>query len=229
MEMMAGSPPQKAKQSRRFPWFDLGCTCFVLFLVVLLIGWTFPSVGGPSYFSSVGSQYVSQVRQLGTILFTYASENDWKYPTGESSTEFFQELIDAGYLNNGELLYIDGMPGKSPWQSGKLRPENVCWDVVVPMTTGNPDALPQILSTGWNLEFKPGSRPTISNDNEARAILPSRSWLSFRKEASLVLFRHGNSAELIRERDLLERPDDIAKNFMPADLDPNKAYRQLKP
>ena len=50
-------------------------------------------------------------RQLGQVLFAYATDHDGAYPTGKSSTEVFQKLIDESYITDPTMLYFK-MSGK---------------------------------------------------------------------------------------------------------------------
>ncbi len=98
---------------------------------------------------------------IGLAMFAYANDNDGKYPTGNSSTEVFQKLVDSGYISDPSLLFAPGLgiPGKTKATSNRLKPENVCWDVTVPVDANSSDgALPLVFSTGYRIEYAPSGR-----------------------------------------------------------------------
>ena len=98
---------------------------------------------------------------IGLAMFSYANDNNGKYPTGHSSTEVFQKLIDGGYISDPSILYLSDsqFAGKSPATSNRLKPENVCWDVTVPVDSVQSDvALPLVFSTGYKIEYVPNGR-----------------------------------------------------------------------
>jgi hypothetical protein len=100
---------------------------------------------------------------IGLAMFSYANDNDQKYPTGKSSTEVFQKLIDGGYITDPSILYTADLhvPGKSAASSNHLKPENVCWDITIPVDAVQSDgALPLVFSTGYRIEYVPNGRAT---------------------------------------------------------------------
>lgn len=209
----------------------------LLSLLVLFLTWlSFPAISvGPV--SSPALQEVSSARQLGTILSTYAFDHDFKYPTGSSSTEVFQQLIDEGYLTQegaGQLLFISGMPGKTPYSGeGPLQPENVCYDVIAPVTHEAHDTLPLLISTGWEIPaFKKGVQPVIRNQGQATAVAgkPGKWWGWEPGPPGLVVFRKGFNATFLK---FYPTTKQFAhqQQFFPGELDPEKAsaYRQLRP
>ncbi len=90
-------------------------------------------------------------------MYSYANDNDGKYPTGKSSTEVFQQLIDGGYIYDPAVVYTR-MAGKvKPLAGQKLRPENVCWDVTADVTLHSPESLPLLFTTGYKVSYAPGA------------------------------------------------------------------------
>jgi hypothetical protein len=62
---------------------------------------------------------------LYIAMFQYAIDKDGVFPTGKSSTEVFQKLLDGGYVTDPALFCLP-LRGKYPAEKGaKLKPENV--------------------------------------------------------------------------------------------------------
>ena len=95
---------------------------------------------------------------LAVTLFYYANEHDGKYPEGKSSTEVFQKLVDEKYITEPDIFYFP-FEGKTKWTSGKLKPENVCWDVTSGLNAGDSDETPLVFITGYRLDYRPGAAP----------------------------------------------------------------------
>ena len=93
---------------------------------------------------------------LSIAMFQYSLDHDGRYPTGSSSTEVCQLLIDQGYVGDPALFYLP-LPGKTRWVSGRLKPENVCWDVTADLGPADPDTVPAIFMTGYKVTYVPGS------------------------------------------------------------------------
>lgn len=189
----------------------------LLIILLTLAALTFPAIStGPVYHAAGAS--VSNARQLGTILFTWASVHGFTYPDGASSTEVFQSLMDEGYLEPKaaeDLLYIPGMPGKVPYPgTGPLKPVHVCWDLVAPVKDNANDKLPLVVSTGWELIFLPGAPAEIRD----KRLLDDPAAIK-----GLIIFRKGNSAEYIPQHEALNQP------VMPEKMDLFRNYRQLRP
>jgi hypothetical protein len=123
---------------------------------------------------------------IGLAMFSYANDHDQKYPTGRSSTEVFQRLIDGGYINDPSIFCLSDphFADKSPATTNHLKPENVCWDVTVPADSAQSDgALPLVFSTGYRIEYVPNGRAiplpkkggdsfTVFYVNDSATILP---------------------------------------------------------
>jgi hypothetical protein len=152
-------------------------------------------------------------RQINLCLFAYAGDHSGKYPTGKSSTDIFQQLIDQQYVNDPQLFYFP-MPGKTKAVDNKLKPENVCFDVTDGVLPGDPDALPIVFSTGYRIEYVKGGKAHLLPNGDPNGIA-----ISFKS----------NSAAFLRAQ-----PDGIPL-FPPyagsvLDFDPKgRTYRQLTP
>ncbi|MEM1059056.1 MAG: hypothetical protein AAGK14_07395 [Verrucomicrobiota bacterium] len=195
-----------------------------------MLAWLSPR--GPINYLVIES--ISDARMLGLKMKQYAFDHEGRYPTGESSTEVFQHLMDQGYLTPNEaseILYIYGMPGKTRYRgTGPLQPENVCFDVIVSVDLGDNDWLPIVMSTGWKIpEFAEGVAPTVLDPAQAKTI--DRYNTGWFEEAvpSLAFAREGGAAEFAKEHG--PKHDGRLEQFFPPGIDfaPGKTYRQLRP
>jgi hypothetical protein len=154
---------------------------------------------------------------IGIAMFQYANDHDGAYPTGTSSTEVFQKLIDGGYVTDPTRFYqpLLKIPGKTKATSNILKPENVCWDVTVPVDVSSSDLLPVIFSTGYRINYVPGGN--------ALPISPS----SEDKPPGIAVHYHGNNAAWLKNDGQI---DGIVTNFISPAFDPaGKEYQQLTP
>jgi hypothetical protein len=116
-----------------------------------------------NYLASEDSAYLPhgsklrQVRWLGQVLDSYAKDNNGKYPTGKSSTDIFQQLLDQNYINDPTWFYFS-MPGKTKPASNKLNPENVCFDVTDGVLPDDSESLPLVVTTGYKIDYIPGGK-----------------------------------------------------------------------
>jgi hypothetical protein len=106
---------------------------------------------------------IQQVHVIGIAMFAYACDNNGAYPTGNSSTEVFQKLIDGGYVSEPSTFYVK-MTGKVAPSSSKLKPENVCFDVTVAVDGKSSDMVPLVYLTGFRLDFTPDSTAVPVSD-----------------------------------------------------------------
>jgi hypothetical protein len=178
-----------------------------------------------------------QVRQIGQVMFAYATDNRKDYPDGNSSTEVFQKFLDQGYVNDPAIFYIP-FPGKKPAEFGqKLKPENVCWDVTSGVDSHAPDGLPLVFMTGYKVTYAPGASavplikpypPYGSLSWQGRWRLP---WWpgEYAPRPGASVFYKGNRAVFMK----LEIPansDASIPNFVSPQFDSKgKTYRQLTP
>jgi hypothetical protein len=155
------------------------------------------------------------VRTIGVAMYAYAMDHNGAYPTGKSSTEVFQKLVDEGYVTEPAMFCCDElkMPGKSKATSGKLKPENVCWDVTIPLDAAPSDDVPVVFSSGYRINYVPGGDAT-----------PILSAPKPRYDGVSVCY-HSNSASWQEGQ-----PDGIVPNFISPDFKPDgKKYVQLTP
>ena len=151
-------------------------------------------------------------------MYSYANDNKGKYPTGNSSTEVFQKLIDGGYVSDPSVFCPAplGVPGKTQAASNKLKPENVCWDVTVPAdVTNSPPSLPLVFSTGFRITYAPGGSavPFPTQTPATRYIIA----VFYVNKSAFFLLNDG-------------KPDEVVPNVVPASFDAKGVkYVQLTP
>jgi hypothetical protein len=156
-------------------------------------------------------------RTIALAMFQYANDHDGKYPTGSSSTEVFQQLIDGKYVTDPEIFYIE-MADKSAATSNILKPENVSYDVTIPVDSKSPDGLPLVFLTGYRIEYKAGGSAVplgkfvnpFGNDGLAVCYQGHDAWFK------VVKSEHAN--------------DGIVVNFVSPDFDAHgQKFQQLTP
>ncbi len=99
---------------------------------------------------------MQQSHTLYIAMFQYSIDNN-AFPSGKSSTEAFQKLLDGGYVSDPALFCLP-LRGKVPAKPGeKLKPENVTWDLTANMGADKKeDDIPLVFTTGYRIEYKPG-------------------------------------------------------------------------
>jgi hypothetical protein len=143
----------RLQKSFRSPWQWIGAVAILLILAIIAIA---PL---PSPRSIPIPPGLTSCRQIGLVLAAYAQDHGGKYPTGQSSTGIFQKLYDEKYLSDPRVLYYSDptrIAGKTKWTSGPIKPENVCWDVTIPLDSRSPDSLPLVFLTGYRVHYVPG-------------------------------------------------------------------------
>ena len=98
-------------------------------------------------------------RYIELSMFQYANDHNGAYPSGRTSTEVFQKLIDEKYISDPAIFYIK-MPGKTRPTSNQLTAENVCYDVTSGVTANSSDFVPLVFSTGYTITYKAGVAAT---------------------------------------------------------------------
>ena len=194
---------------------DDGLTLSILIaigLVVIAVMYL-PSFFRPRY-SHHSSRGLQSMRAVELAMFSYANDNSNAYPTGKSSTEVFQKLIDGGYITDPAIFYIP-MAGKTKAVTGaKLKPENVCWDVTQDVTDKDPDTVPIIFATGYRMTYAPGGN--------AVPLKPSAITISG------LQVGYKNMSAAFKADD--SRPDHIVPNVIdPSFPAKGKAFQQLTP
>jgi hypothetical protein len=184
---------------------------------------------------------MQQGRQIGQCLFAFAADNtagNNAYPDGSSSTEVFQKLIDGGYVTDPKIFFVP-MPGKVAPEPGqkKLKPENVSWDVTVPVNLSSSDLVPLVFLTGYKVNYVPGgSAVPLKPHPQIGHLRPPTWWekwfgqppfYTYEPATGAAIFYNGNNAVYLPS---LFDPDGIIHNFVPPDFKPDgHVYRQLTP
>ena len=160
---------------------------------------------------------MQHARQIGQGMFAYARDHNGAYPTGRSSTEVFQKLIDGGYVSDSSLFWegsgILKFPGKLKATSKTLRPENVCWDVTVSVDDNSSDFLPLVFLTGYKINYFPGGT--------AEPLFP---WA--KDFTGLVVYYKGYNLTFLQNDG---QPDGTVNGLISPNYADNKKYQQLTP
>jgi hypothetical protein len=156
-----------------------------------------------------------KVENIESMMFKYANDHNGAYPTGHSSTEVFQKLIDEKYCADSTVFWAEGLnvPGKSKPITNKLEPENVCWDITVPLDANALGFLPVVFSTGYRINYVPGGNavPLFMAPNTDIVGI----WVAF----------HGGEKGLKRAA-----PDGTVTNLISSNFNPaGEKYQQLTP
>lgn len=127
---------------------------------------------------------LDMLRQLGEAMSAYAHDHQGSYPTGESSVEVFNQLIAGGYLQDYRLAMYDGVDKGSMLgvvsETGKevaadpektrLTASQVSWDATANARADDPAGTPLLYSTGFEVAYQPGTRPTPAAGQQEREI-----------------------------------------------------------
>jgi hypothetical protein len=197
--------------------FYAGCSFFLLVIVGFSIG---PVLNGMR--EAARDAVMQQGRQIGQCLFAYATDNVANgnaYPDEKSSTEIFQTLIDKGYATDPSIFYVP-MPGKvRPVPGQKLKPENVSWDVTVPVDVHSSDLLPLVFLTGYKVNYVPGG-------TAMPLVTPAPQYGGGISMGEIVFYKGNN----MTYRPNASAADGSIPNFVPPEFKPDgKTYRQLTP
>jgi hypothetical protein len=167
---------------------------------------------------------MQQARAIHELIVAYTDAHHGAFPTGSSSTEIFQKLVDENHMQvrDTALFYID-MPGKVLATSTVLKAENVCFDVTLPLDGNLPDDLPVVFTTGYKIDYSPGKAaiPIV------RSNLPNYAG---------VFCAGGNAYGIWADHKWSDQipwyflPDHSIANFISADYKPNgRNFQQLTP
>jgi hypothetical protein len=153
---------------------------------------------------------------IGLAMFAYALDNNGNYPTGKSSTEVFQKLIDGNYIIDPSMFYtpVDYVPGKVKTNSRTLKPENVCFDVTVPANNQSSDYLPIVFLTGFKIDYVAGGNAVpLKTDSPAPL-------------DGLAVFYHSNNLYWKGA----DQPGGVVSHFIDPAFNPGEIkYQQLTP
>lgn len=153
----------------------------VISIIGLLAGLAVPAIQG-GLDKAKQQVDVSNIRQVGLIMFSDANDNEGVYSTnGTTSQQVFQNLVDRGLLNNVKILSGNGFP--SATSTNNIPAKNIAWGYVGGLMTSDNGLIPLLLSKGVN---------QISDQITVSGI--QTGW----KSKGIVLYRVGNSAEFLR-------------------------------
>ncbi len=192
-----------------FRWTVAGLVLLVVIAVLV-----FPTTRGLTDHGA--SPVIQNTRAIALMMFQYAVDNNGVYPSGKSSTEVYQQLIDANSCSDPTIFWDGSMKisVKIKPTSKKLKPENVCYDVTVPVDEKSSDDLPVVFLTGYKINYAPGGNavPLFK--------------LSDGRQLGIAAAYHDNTARF----KLNNLPNGTATNFISPDFDPaGKKYQQLTP
>ena len=174
---------------------------------------------------------MQRAREVNLLLFSYANDYDGQYPTGKSSTEIFQKLIDEKYAVDPSVFYLP-LPGKVPPVDGeKLKPENVGFDVTSGVVADSSDQIPVAFETGYKITYAPGAAAVPLSATAAQGGF-SRTWTQWwngekplSPSAGIAVGYKSNSAMFIKAN-----ADGAAPNFISPEFKPDgRTYQQLTP
>jgi hypothetical protein len=170
---------------------------------------------GPMTSGTKAASVVDQVREIGEAMSVYASDHHGVYPTGKSSTEIFQKLIDEKYIRDPAVFYYYGLREKVPPSSTRLKPENVAFDVTSGMDGRSSDLLPVVFLTGFKVGYSAGA-----------SAIPLHRTRDVRSAGIAVYYK--NCSVIFKGNDL--KPDGVVDEFISNEFsDPGKTYQQLTP
>ena len=145
---------------RGLNWF------FGIFFIIVVAGVMFgPITTGRIPPDERESPAMQTARTIELAMFQYAQDHKGQYPTGRSSTEVFQKLVDGNYVTDPSIFWLK-MSGKKQADSNRLAPENVGFDVTSGMTDHSPDMVPGVFATGYLIEYKSGGHAIPLVDRE---------------------------------------------------------------
>ncbi len=226
-ELPAAKP---VKRPKRYGCLTMGLVAIAIFLIT---GWLYVSLVPPtgSIRHAKACATMEYTRAIASCLHQYAIDHNGRYPTGKSSTEIFQKLFDEGYVFDPSI-FVGGYPrsGKvaltDPAQ--KLKPENVGFDVTIPIDASSSSDLPVVFLTGYRITYAPGANavplfPDMKDRNPCIAVAYLNGLCTYMQRG---FFPRPNFA--CHNDDVF--PDGTVRNFIPSTFNPaGKKYQQLTP
>jgi type II secretory pathway pseudopilin PulG len=208
----------------------LKISIIVIFLLALLCATALGPIGGQPRRRE--NNCVQQLQAIGTALYSYANDNNGKYPDGRSSTAVFQKLVDEAYVTDLRIFYVPirGKVEASAHQK-TLKPENVCFDVTGGLLQGDSPQTPLTFLTGSRVTYTAGA-PAVPVGTEFPVLGDPHSFLglswvstdgdSFQPGIGVCFL--DNSAHWLLAQ------GSFVPNFVPTGFDAHgKTYRQLTP
>ncbi len=138
---MVETAPSKFRKYLKRGLLALFRTFYIALFLFILVGIFGPRTGTIKSEQTASSMFT--LKALMTALRQYALDHDGRYPTGRSSTEAFQKLLDENYVSDpGIFLGGFPQPKKIRGKQLKLEPEDVGYDLTVPLDIHSPDDVP---------------------------------------------------------------------------------------
>jgi len=221
----------KHEEKREGLWRRLVGYFFATVVLLIFFGAALGPVTGPyggGHFSAVRNASMMTAREIGQSLIQYSKDHQGHFPEGKTSTEVFQQLMDQGYVTDPDLFYrpFPIIPGKVQPGSTRLGPQNVCFDVSVPVDALSSDKLPLVFLTGYKVTYEAGAAAMPLFQIK----IPSRTWTQWLNGVPVqrpfisVFYKDGSTYAISAGS------DGTIPNFIPADFDPKgKTYRQVTP
>ena len=156
----------------------------VISIIGLLAGLSVPAIQG-GLDKAKQQTDVSNIRQLGMILFADAMENEGTFATGNGIKDVVTNLIANGLLNSTKILAGTGFKSAASTNAPDIVPsQNIAWVMLDGMTVSSNGVIPLLISRGV-------AAPIGQNLNLQTI---TTGW----RDKGVVIYRIQNSAEFIR-------------------------------
>jgi hypothetical protein len=230
-EASTGGNPSLAPNAKPRAGSFFGCLPYVLGAFILFLLAVGPMTTGIPPGKAWHNIMMQQTRIISEAMLQYANDHQGNYPSGKSSTEIFQKLLDGKYVEDGSLFYVS-MKGKTPPVARQsLKPDNVCFDVTSPVDIPAPDYLPLVFSTGYKVDYKQGASAfaMVPPQNkwfglESLIGVSSRTDTVDPSDAIVICYKGPNACTIKADS------NGHISNFVSTNFNANgKTYRQLTP
>jgi len=168
-------------------------------------------------------------------MYQYSLDHNGQYPTGKSSTEVFQKLIDGKYVSNPTIFYAIGIGNRSktPATSNELLPNNICFDVTIPVTTDSPKGLPLVFVSGFKITYEKGAKATAPFYSNGQIGGMMAFYKDDKRPNSWSVYWFGSHKVTYQKVAFYKSGDDVLRtipNFVSQDFKPDGVkYQQLTP
>jgi len=156
----------------------------VISIIGLLAGLSVPAIQG-GLDKAKQQTDVSNIRQLGMILFADAMENEGSFATGNGIKDVVTNLIANGLLNSTKILSGTGFKSAASTNAPDIDSrQNIAWVMLDGMTVSSNGVIPLLISRGVQAPI--GQNLNLQPINTG--------W----RDKGVVIYRIQNSAEFIR-------------------------------